>query len=81
MKNILVVSGHTDLNNSVANKTILEELQKNLPNADFVILDKLYPTFQINTEAEQQRIVNSAHNSTSIPTFLVWCSFYNEQMD
>lgn len=47
MKNILVVSGHTDLNNSVANKTILEELQKNLPNADFVILDKLYPGVSI----------------------------------
>lgn len=28
MKNILIVSGHTDLNNSVANKAILEELAK-----------------------------------------------------
>lgn len=69
MKNILVVSGHTDLNNSVANKTILEELQKNLPNADFLILDKLYPTFQINTEAEQQRIVNSDIIVLQFPLF------------
>ena len=30
MKNILIVSGHTDLNDSVANKTILEELEKEL---------------------------------------------------
>lgn len=33
MKNVLIVSGHTDLNNSVANKKILEELSERLPNA------------------------------------------------
>lgn len=59
MKNILVVSGHTDLNDSVANITILEELEKNLPQAKLVFLDKLYPTFQIDVEAEQQRILNA----------------------
>lgn len=59
MKNILVVSGHTDLNNSVANKTILEELQKDLTQAEFVFLDKLYSTFQINREVEQQRLLNA----------------------
>ena len=31
MKNVLVVSGHTDLNDSVANKTIMEELAKLIP--------------------------------------------------
>ena len=30
MKNILIVSGHTDLKDSVANKTILEELEEEL---------------------------------------------------
>ena len=59
MKNILIVSGHTDLNNSVANKTILEELQKELPQAEFVYLDKLYPTFQIDKDVEQQRLMNA----------------------
>lgn len=59
MKNILVVSGHTDLNNSVANKTILEGLQKDLPQTEIVLLDKLYPTFQIDREAEQQRVLNA----------------------
>lgn len=59
MKNILVVSGHTDLNNSVANKTILEELQKKLPKAEVVFLDRLYPDFQIDVEVEQQRVVDA----------------------
>ena len=58
MKNILVVSGHTDLNNSVANKTILEELTKQLPEAEFVYLDKLYPDFKINIEAERSYSAN-----------------------
>ena len=36
MKNILVVSGHTDLEqDSVANKTILENLKQQLPDAVF----------------------------------------------
>ena len=39
MKNILVVSGHTDLKNSIANKTILDKLQSDLPKAEFVFLD------------------------------------------
>ncbi len=37
MKNILIVSGHTDLHNSVANKKILEELRKRLSHADRLI--------------------------------------------
>ena len=36
MKRILIVSGHPDLNDSFANKTILEELSKLLPHAEFV---------------------------------------------
>lgn len=59
MKNILIVSGHTDLNNSFANKIILDELQKHLPQAKFVYLDKLYPNFQIDVQAEQQRLIKA----------------------
>ena len=59
MKNILVVSGHTDLKNSIANKTILDKLQSDLPKAEFVFLDQLYPTFEINKEVEQQRLLNA----------------------
>ena len=59
MQNILVVSGHTDLNNSVANKAILERLENKLPQAEFVYLDKLYSDFQIDVEAEQEKLLNA----------------------
>ena len=55
MKNVLIISGHTDLATSVANKTILETLANRLPKAEIVKLDELYPDFKINVEAEQQR--------------------------
>ena len=48
MQNILVVSGHTDLNNSVANKAILERLEDKLPQAEFVYLDKLATVYKGN---------------------------------
>ena len=53
MKKILIVSGHPDMNDSFANKTILEETKKLLPEAEFVYLDRLYPDFRIDTKAEQ----------------------------
>lgn len=59
MKNILIVSGHTDLNNSFANRVILEQLEKHLPKAEFVYLDKLYADFQIDVKAEQKRLVEA----------------------
>lgn len=70
MKNILVVSGHTDLeNDSVANKTILEELQKKLPEAEFDYLDKLYPDFKIDVEAEQEKLVKADIIVLQFPLF------------
>ena len=58
MKNVLIISGHTDLAASVANKTILETLNERLPEAEIVKLDELYPDFKINVEAEQQRLLH-----------------------
>lgn len=55
--NIVIVSGHTDLNQSCANKTILAELERRLPKAEFVYLDTLYPDFRIDVKAEQQRLL------------------------
>lgn len=34
-------------------------MQKDLPEAEFVFLDSLYPNFEIDKEAEQQRLVNA----------------------
>ena len=41
MKNVLIISGHTNLPASVANKTILETLNERLPEAEIVKLDEL----------------------------------------
>ena len=48
MKNVLIISGHTNLAASVANKTILETLNERLPEAEIVKLDELYPDFKID---------------------------------
>lgn len=56
MKNILIVSGHTDLSQSIANKTILEELNRLLPDAEMDYLDKLYPDYQIDIISEQKKM-------------------------
>ena len=56
MKNILIISGHTDLSNSVANKQILETLHEKLPKAEIVKLDSEYPDYKIDVLKEQQRV-------------------------
>ncbi|KGQ70891.1 NAD(P)H dehydrogenase [Chelonobacter oris] len=53
MKNILVISGHPNLAQSVANRTILEKLAQALPNAEIRKLDELYPNYHIDVAAEQ----------------------------
>lgn len=59
MNKILIVSGHPDLGDSFANKTILEELNKLLPEAACACLDNLYPDFQIDAAQEQQRLLRA----------------------
>ena len=56
MKNVLVVSGHTDLNDSVVNKLVLEEVKKLIPEAEIDRLDELYPDFKIDAKAEQAKL-------------------------
>ncbi len=79
MQNILVVSGHTDLNNSVANKAILERLENKLPQAEFVYLDKLYSDFQIDVEAEQEKL-KYRYNCFAISYFLVCYAFITKSL-
>ena len=40
------------LTKEIANKTILDKLQSDLPKAEFVFLDQLYPTFEINKKLQ-----------------------------
>lgn len=53
----LILSGHPDLSTSVANKVILDELEKALPDAEIRKLDQLYPTANIDVEAEQKALL------------------------
>lgn len=53
MKNIVVISGHRDLNQSVINRIIVDEIQSQLPNVPVRKLDSLYPDFRIDIKAEQ----------------------------
>ena len=53
MKNVVIISGHPDLKNSVANKTILDELAAQCPQAEIRKLDELYPDYQFDIKAEQ----------------------------
>lgn len=57
MKHILIVSGHTDLKHSVANKQIIETLEERLPEVRVSKLDELYPDFNIDVKAEQDKLV------------------------
>lgn len=59
MKKILIVSGHPDLNHSVANTEILQAVEKALPHAKIRRLDSLYPTYQFDIEAEQSAILEA----------------------
>lgn len=59
MKRTLVISGHPDLNDSAANNAILEELTRQLPDAEFDYLDKLYPDFEIDAEVEQRKLLDA----------------------
>jgi NAD(P)H dehydrogenase (quinone) len=59
MKNVLIISGHPDLKNSIANKAILEELAKKLPEAEIRKLDELYPDYQMDVKAEQAALVKA----------------------
>lgn len=70
MKNILIISGHTNTtSDSVANKTILEELETRLPGCETVYLDRLYPDFNIDTAAEQARLLRADVIVLQFPIF------------
>lgn len=58
MKNILIISGHTNTtSDSVANATILQQLEQQLPDSRIVYLDRLYPDFRIDAAAEQEKLL------------------------
>lgn len=74
MRIILIISGHTNLAVSVANKTILETLNERLSETEIVKLDELYPNFKINVEAEQQKLLRAGIIVLQFPLFWYCCT-------
>ncbi len=69
MENILVISGHTDLKDSVANKGILNELKENNENLEIRYLDVLYPDYKIDYLLEQSYLEKADVIILQFPVF------------
>ncbi len=70
MKNVLIVSGHTDLHsNSCVNKIIMEDMAKLLPDAVLDDLSALYPSYCIDVAAEQAKLVTADVIVLQFPIF------------
>ena len=73
MKNVLVISGHPNLKRSYANITILDELQKLIPNVEIRKLDELYPDYKFDIEAEQSALLKADVIVFQFPTYWYSC--------
>lgn len=70
MAKILVISAHQDLNQSVSNRLILEELEKHFGDKVSVRrLSDLYPDFKIDVAAEQAALLDADVVVLQYPTF------------
>lgn len=56
MKNVVIICGHPDLNSSVANKAILDEIAAKCPQVEIRKLCELYPDYQFDIKAEQSAL-------------------------
>lgn len=57
MSHVVVISGHPNLEQSHTNTVILDQLQQELESVEIRRLDRLYPDYQIDIEAEQQALI------------------------
>lgn len=70
MKNVLIVSGHTDLQgDSCVNKIIMEDMGTLLPDAVLDDLSTLYPDYRIDVAAEQAKLVTADVIVLQFPIF------------
>jgi len=56
MKNVVIISGHPDLKNSLANKIILDEISAKCPQVEIRKLDELYSDGKFDVKAEQKAL-------------------------
>lgn len=69
MNNVLIISGHTDLKTSVANKAILDTIGEQAPEFKIVKLDELYPDFKIDIATEQEKLLQADIVVLQFPVF------------
>lgn len=56
---VLVVSGHPHLERSLANRTIIETVRRELPEAEIIDLGQMYPNYAFDVPLEQERVRNA----------------------
>ena len=56
---VLIINGHPTMETSNANKAILEEVKRLLPEVEVSNLQALYPNYQIDVTAEQAKLVKA----------------------
>jgi len=59
MSQVVVISGHPNLEQSYTNSVILEQLNTDLSSVDIRRLDALYPDYQIDVAAEQKALLDA----------------------
>lgn len=59
MKNILVISGHPNLSESIGNATILDAVATALPEAEIRYLDRLNRAGKFDIQAEQEALLKA----------------------
>ena len=57
--NVLIINGHPTMETSNANKAILEEVKRLLPEVGISELQALYPNYQFDIAAEQAKLVKA----------------------
>lgn len=58
-QNVIIISGHPNLESSKANRTIIEEINLLKPEYEIDRLDSLYPDFNIDVKTEQSKLINA----------------------
>jgi len=59
MSKTLLVLSHTDYEHSFANKELVNQMMKIIPNIELVHIDKEYPDLKIDVKKEQEKLLKS----------------------
>lgn len=68
----LLILGHPDYLNSIANKTIVEQLNTDISDLEIRNIQELYSDFRIDVKAEQPCTSQASDCYLPVPILLVW---------